>query len=161
MSLWGAFTSAAMSPSPAWKSLGSAETPGLLPPWTMISSSAKPQGLGQPSEPASPADCFSRPHSAPGEEKGIRSQLLGKWPSFQSPSHSVASSVYCLDWSQTLGRRGRRQAHPVESYAVEEIGGATALGKIPWKVCTVAVLRNAQNLTLNSMAVWGQYGTVL
>lgn len=58
VSLWGAFSSAAMSPSPAWENLGSAETPGPLPVWTMISSSAKPQGLGWPSEPASPADCF-------------------------------------------------------------------------------------------------------
>ena len=45
-------------PQPAWENLGSAETPGPLPVWTMISSSAKPQGLGWPSEPASPADCF-------------------------------------------------------------------------------------------------------
>lgn len=58
VSLRGAFGSAAMSPSPAWENLGSAETPGPLPVWTMISSSAKPQGLGWPSEPASPADCF-------------------------------------------------------------------------------------------------------
>lgn len=46
VSLWGASSSAAMSPSPACKSLGSAGTPGPLPAWTMISSSAKPQGLG-------------------------------------------------------------------------------------------------------------------
>lgn len=60
VSLRGASSSAAMSPSPAWENLGSAETPGPLPVWTMTSSSAKPQGLGWPSEPepASPADCF-------------------------------------------------------------------------------------------------------
>lgn len=101
VSLWGASRSAAMSPSPAWKSLGSAETPGPLPAWTMISSSAKPQGLGQPSEPAAPADCFLRPRSAPGEERMIWSQLRGKQPSFQSPSHSVAIAGL----SQALGRR--------------------------------------------------------
>ena len=54
----GALNSAAINLSPAWKSLGSAETPGPLPGWTMTSSSAKPQGLGWPSEPASPAVLF-------------------------------------------------------------------------------------------------------
>lgn len=93
VSLWGAFSSAAMSPCPAWKNLGSAETPGPLPSWTMTSSSAKPQGLGWPSEPAAPADYFLRPHSALGDARMIWSQLRGKRPSFQSLSHSVASSV--------------------------------------------------------------------
>lgn len=164
VSLWGAFSSAAMSPSAAWKSLGSAETPGSLPPWTMISSSTKPQGLGWPSEPASPADCFLRPHGAPGEERVIQSQLRGKQPSFQSPSHSVASSIYCLDWPQTLCVWGGGEEDRLimqNPMLWRKPGRTTAPGKIPWKVCTVAVPRNAQNLTLNSAAVWGQYGTVL
>lgn len=59
----GSLHSAVMNPSPAWKSLGSAETPGPLPGWTMTSSSAKPQGLGWPSKPASPAGF--RPHQCP------------------------------------------------------------------------------------------------
>lgn len=65
--------SAVMNLGPAWKSLGSAETPGPLPGWTMTSSSAKPQGLGWPSEPASPAGF--RPHSALGDGRMIWSQF--------------------------------------------------------------------------------------
>lgn len=129
MSLQGAFSSAAMSPSPAWESLGSAETPGPLPVWTMTFSSAKPQGLGWPSEPASPADCFFE-----------ATQGSWRWGDDLEPTLRQAAQlsvsrpqcgVFCLLRGLVIdsGKDGRR--HPVESCAVEEIGGTTSQGKIP------------------------------
>lgn len=46
------------------------------------------------------------------------------------------------------GEEGRRQTPPVESCAVEEIGGTTSQGKIPRTAHTLAVPRGAQNLIL-------------
>lgn len=83
----------------------------------------------------------------------IWSQLRGKQPSFQSPSHSVASSVYCRLVTDS-GEEGRRQTHPVESYVVEERGGTRTQEKIPWKVHTEAVPKECtESDTLTSMAV--------
>jgi len=90
----------------------------------------------------------------------IWSQLRGKQPSFQSPSHSVASSVSCRLVTDS-GEEGRRQTHPVESYAVEEIGGTTTQEMIPRKVHTVAVPKECTEPDTEQHGSVGTVSTVL
>lgn len=131
MSLRGAFSSAAMSPSPAWENLGSAETPGPLPVWTMISSSAKPQGLGWPQSQHLRLTVFLRPQRALGD--GGDDLAPTPRQAAQLSASKPQCGIFCL-WHRLVidpEAERRRQPPPIESCAVE---GSHLSGRFPGRL---------------------------